>query len=296
MSNTEKNSRKGYEIVFKCIFALLAVIYIFAVLKVTVLTNGVRQAAEGVRFAPFNGIARYKAEKISLQRLALNYLGNVALFFPLGIFLPLFFKKMKFWLTVVTGAGLSLAIEVAQHFLVCGYSDVDDLIMNVIGTALGAVVYLFILNGRKKTVLSYILSLLLIISVEAGAAGAVWYMAPELLPSDMIVAGGMIAGERLDGYDVRLVSDKMSHGEVFFVHDTSEDRDGNRIKSPEGGSYYFTDSAKFVIQDSKDGKGKYHIAGIDEIIAAVSDGGGSSYVRLWLDGDGKCEMVLLEKK
>ena len=295
MSNTETKSRKTYEIVFKCIFAVLAAIYVFALIKVTCLTNSVRLSSGEFRFVPLSAISKFKAGDISMKRLVLNYLGNVALFFPLGIFLPLFFKRMKFGLTVLAGAGVSLTIEIVQYFLACGYSDIDDLIMNVVGTALGAVVYLFILNGRKKTFLSYILSLLLIVSVEAGAALAVWYMAPELLPSDMISVGGKIAGEDLDGYDVRLKCYKMSQGEVFFVHDTSEDREGNRIKSPEGGSYYFTDSAKFVIEETKDGKTSYSIVGRKDMVDTVADGG-ETYVRLWLDGEGKCEMVVLEKK
>ncbi|WJY69082.1 VanZ like family protein [Corynebacterium auris] len=59
----------------------------------------------------------------------LNFLGNVALFVPVGLL-----ARRR---AVPVGAGLSLAIELTQFVTATGYTDIDDLIFNTLGAALG---------------------------------------------------------------------------------------------------------------------------------------------------------------
>ncbi len=68
----------------------------------------------------------------------LNVLLNVALFLPLGILLPLVFRRFRRpdW-TLLAGVGLSLAIESAQLFTDRGAFDVDDILNNSLGAILG---------------------------------------------------------------------------------------------------------------------------------------------------------------
>jgi len=66
-----------------------------------------------------------------------NSLLNVALFVPLGCFLPILQSQYrKFAPTVFFGLGLSAAIELLQ-MLTYRATDVNDLITNVLGTAVG---------------------------------------------------------------------------------------------------------------------------------------------------------------
>lgn len=79
---------------------------------------------------------------------------NIALFVPLGVFLPLLWRRFwEFLPTVCTGFGLSLLIELVQLF--CGRAtDVDDLIANTAGTVIGFVmaqILLSIGNPLKKS-------------------------------------------------------------------------------------------------------------------------------------------------
>lgn len=71
---------------------------------------------------------------------------NIALFVPLGVFLPLLWRKFWAFLpTVCTGFGLSLLIELVQLF--CGRAtDVDDLIANTAGTIIGYVIAQILLS------------------------------------------------------------------------------------------------------------------------------------------------------
>nr|WP_312579868.1 VanZ family protein [Sedimentibacter sp.] len=67
----------------------------------------------------------------------LNFLGNIIMFIPYGCLLVLFSKKcQKIYITTLTGAKLSFLIEVFQLFSSRG-SDIDDIILNTIGTICG---------------------------------------------------------------------------------------------------------------------------------------------------------------
>lgn len=66
-----------------------------------------------------------------------NSLLNIALFVPLGCFLPILWSRFRRPIPVVIfGFGLSLIIELLQ-LLTFRATDVNDLITNVLGTAIG---------------------------------------------------------------------------------------------------------------------------------------------------------------
>ncbi len=69
---------------------------------------------------------------------------NIFLFIPLGMALPYLFKtstRNRILLTVLIGAGLSVLIEAAQHFLRVGMTQTDDVICNTLGAAIGMCAY-----------------------------------------------------------------------------------------------------------------------------------------------------------
>lgn len=71
-----------------------------------------------------------------------NTLGNILVFLPLGLFLPLLFKKYsKFTKTVAAAALMSFAIEVIQITMRLGQFDIDDVILNTLGAGVGFLFY-----------------------------------------------------------------------------------------------------------------------------------------------------------
>lgn len=67
----------------------------------------------------------------------LTYALNVIMFMPLGFLLPFIWKNFrKVWKVVLIGFLMSLTIEVCQLFNFRA-TDIDDLIMNTLGTLLG---------------------------------------------------------------------------------------------------------------------------------------------------------------
>jgi glycopeptide antibiotics resistance protein len=70
-----------------------------------------------------------------------NARGNVMLFFPLGILLPLVWRHLRFWRGIQVAIALSLSIELVQYLSSAWGSyrsaDVNDVILNVLGACLG---------------------------------------------------------------------------------------------------------------------------------------------------------------
>jgi glycopeptide antibiotics resistance protein len=70
-----------------------------------------------------------------------NARGNVMLFFPLGILLPLVWGHLRFWRGIQVAIALSVSIELVQYLSSAWGSyrsaDVNDVILNVVGACLG---------------------------------------------------------------------------------------------------------------------------------------------------------------
>ena len=85
-----------------------------------------------------------------VRQAVVNLVGNVAMFVPLGVLLPLTFPRLSGWLRCLALAALLIcAVEAAQLFSLRGTCDIDDLILNLAGIALGRLL-LPVFNKRIK--------------------------------------------------------------------------------------------------------------------------------------------------
>ena len=75
----------------------------------------------------------------------LNFLGNLAVFVPLGFFPALLFRGANWRRSALVGFGTSLLVEVGQYF-VMRTTDIDDVILNTLGALCGF--WLYLLLGR----------------------------------------------------------------------------------------------------------------------------------------------------
>ena len=79
------------------------------------------------------------------------FFGNIAMFMPLGILLPLVARPFRRWyVTIPTGFGISLVIEASQYLLKRGIADVDDMFCNTLGNALGYCLCMVALSLAEK--------------------------------------------------------------------------------------------------------------------------------------------------
>lgn len=62
---------------------------------------------------------------------------NVLLYYPLGYLLVILFPKLRMWQVIAIGAACSLVTEILQYAFSMGWCEMDDLIHNTLGAAIG---------------------------------------------------------------------------------------------------------------------------------------------------------------
>jgi len=122
-----------------------------------------------INLIPFYSIAEYiSGSTENLKRFAFsNLVGNIILFIPLGIYLPLLKKDKRIITNLLLIFIVSLFVEIIQGLLGIGASDIDDIILNCLGGWVGILGYKFLLlllGDEKKartsiTILSAIVGL-----------------------------------------------------------------------------------------------------------------------------------------
>ena len=99
-----------------------------------------------INLIPFNTLNRYLfMESRTLDNWnvvsLINLVGNSFLFSPIGIVLPLLYKKFdSFKIIFLTGLMTTLSIEFIQIFIKRSV-DIDDIILNTIGVIIGYILY-----------------------------------------------------------------------------------------------------------------------------------------------------------
>ena len=83
--------------------------------------------------------------------MLINIIGNITMFIPTGIILPVIYKKLRsFPRTVLAGGLISLSIEILQLPLCDRTTDINDIILNTTGAAVGYAVYTLVKKARNK--------------------------------------------------------------------------------------------------------------------------------------------------
>ena len=78
----------------------------------------------------------------SVRDIIWNVAGNMVMFIPGGIVLPIVYRKLdSFWKVTAAGAFISLCVEILQLPFPSRASDIDDLILNTLGAVIGYGIY-----------------------------------------------------------------------------------------------------------------------------------------------------------
>lgn len=102
---------------------------------------------------PFVEIRRFWSYRRQLGNIALftNIFGNVLGFIPYGFILPVIWSRMRSGFFIIfSGLALSLTVEVIQLITRVGCFDVDDLLLNTLGAAIGYFAFAICDHLRRK--------------------------------------------------------------------------------------------------------------------------------------------------
>ncbi len=96
-------------------------------------------------YVPFYTVKYYITGTDSQRYTTENLVGNVLLFLPFGLLLPALFSSVDGFKKLISIILLiSLALELIQLITALGTFDVDDIILNVFGSALGFGTYILV--------------------------------------------------------------------------------------------------------------------------------------------------------
>ncbi|RVU54015.1 VanZ family protein [Anaerosphaera multitolerans] len=167
-SYLKKNSSPKREVLLSVFIAYISVLCLFLFTpNVLIANSGIDLSAEnfdfvgdfkdritsgawGVNLIPFKTIISY-VKYSNFHNAFLNIAGNILIFIPLGLLLPIIYKGFrKFSKTFLASVFFSLFIEFIQFFI--GRSvDIDDLFLNTIGGLTGYLIFhLLYKNGKIK--------------------------------------------------------------------------------------------------------------------------------------------------
>lgn len=140
--------------------AVLFGLYVTVLVYMLFFAEGFGRGGDAVydyNLRPFQEIRRYVRyyRLLGLRTVFLNLAGNVVGFMPFGALLPVLARQMRrAWKVAVLGLEISVLVEVSQLLFQVGCFDVDDMILNTLGTVLGylffAVSYRFIRRRKRE--------------------------------------------------------------------------------------------------------------------------------------------------
>lgn len=164
--NKQKNSNKAFvgEVLFGTYLAILFSLTVLPRVEIGILSNTGKlyvtflhnsSVNSTINLIPFRSIYNYIMYLFiygtdSGRTARINILGNIILYIPMGILLNIKYKEGgKSWRTVILSVSISLTIEIIQ-LLVGRSPDIDDVILNTVGTLIGCGFYRMIKNIKLK--------------------------------------------------------------------------------------------------------------------------------------------------
>ncbi len=196
-----------------------------------------------INLIPYKNLFVY----LNLRDTLWNVAGNVLLFVPTGILLPLVCSRHKKWYQVIFhGALISLTIEILQLPFYDRATDIDDLILNTAGVILGYLIYtvIKIFRQRKenkgevmKKAVTYLLVLLVLPLTLCGCA-------PKEKDKDVVIYDDMEKSFETSGllstnigiFTKTVTEDSLSYGEC-----------GSGVIFKKEGNTYYALTAKHVV-------------------------------------------------
>lgn len=100
-------------------------------------------------------------DMIQQQGFTLNVWGNILMFVPLGMYVLFCMRERRLLKAVFYTMVISVVIEVLQFIFSRGATDIDDVLLNTCGGAIGAILFWIIQKkwvekSKQQTVLSII--------------------------------------------------------------------------------------------------------------------------------------------
>ncbi len=157
------------KLIYKSVLIILFIVYILILLEVVIFKysdisyifthlDEIQYSWNNVNLVPFNIIKDIyrNYDNYSIRFVYRNIYGNVLAFIPFGFFIRMFLKNNRIRIIGCVGMLLSLVFELFQGVTMSGTMDIDDVILNTLGTVLGGIIHIIICKaiGERSNFLS----------------------------------------------------------------------------------------------------------------------------------------------
>lgn len=161
-----------------------------------------------------------------------NVIGNIVMFLPLGIFIPLLFRKRDNIISILFyGFTGSLFIEINQLITGGRATDIDDIIFNTVGALLGYVIYKMLYkyiskikevegilaligNGETRIIKK---SLAILLPIFIALQLSVIYAKKEFKEMALVTEAEIIESFNMDNFRKIVASKEVDNGRVYLV-------------------------------------------------------------------------------
>lgn len=126
----------------------LLAVYLLILLRITVFRSRAYPIDFSVNLSLFTDLVATYHEN-GIWMVLYLVVGNIVWFVPFGFLVPLIWQKLKSYVVIPLGFCLSLIIEVSQIVSGKGMFEIDDLVLNTAGCAVGCFIYKIYRDFRK---------------------------------------------------------------------------------------------------------------------------------------------------
>ena len=124
----------------RIICLIVFVLYILILLHLTIFRLDFYYTERQLNLILFIDLINIYRDRGSVEFFRL-FLGNIGWFIPFGFLLPMLLKRKNLFITMALGLLFSFFIETTQFVFYKGVAELDDLILNTLGTAIGYLLF-----------------------------------------------------------------------------------------------------------------------------------------------------------
>ncbi len=143
------------------------VLYLGFLLKMLLFSRPLG-SEHSLNLIPFASISDYvfRGSAVVQRFAAVNVIGNIVAFVPLGAYLPLVRRKTGIWTNLLVVVSVSVTVEIIQGVFGLGVSDIDDVMLNTLGGLIG-ILFLTLLRRllRRRDRVDYVMAVLSLLMV-----------------------------------------------------------------------------------------------------------------------------------
>lgn len=135
------------------VVTIASVVYVMVMMKLLFFRSTPPRESYMYNLIPFATIKQYisLSNHFPVLLRVINLLGNIILFIPIGILLPLLNKRLlHFTPFLVVTVTILIMVEVIQLVTRVGSLDVDDIILNTVGAWIGILGTRAVVNHLEK--------------------------------------------------------------------------------------------------------------------------------------------------